>query len=152
MPDQSVPLALLREPSNLTPDVDGSQPFSYPRLVQPVLDRYCVKCHAENADKAPNLAREPIVHNWYASYESLVYKFGFTNYHDAYRTTPGQFGALASPLYKLLQAGHHDVQLPPEDLHRLTLWLDCTSMFYGVYEKDEGVAQLRGEVARPTLE
>ena len=90
--------------------------------------------------------------NWYASYDSLVHKFGFYDYQDPYRTTPGQFGALASPLYQLLQAGHYDVQLPPEDLHRLTLWLDCTSMFYGVYEKDEGRAQLRGEVAYPTLE
>ncbi len=147
-----MPLALRREPSTLTPDVDGSQPFSYPRLVQPVLDRHCVKCHADNPDKAPNLARDPIVRNWYASYDSLVPKFGFYDYHDPYRTTPGQFGALASRLYQLLQAGHYDVQLPAEDLHRLTLWLDCTSMFYGVYEKDEGLAQLRGEVAHPTLE
>jgi hypothetical protein len=44
-----------RPPSPLEPDVDGSNPFSYPRLVQPVLDRHCVECHAEK-DKAPNLA------------------------------------------------------------------------------------------------
>ena len=41
---------------------------------------------------------------------------------------------------------------PLEDLHRLTLWLDCCSMFYGVYEREGGLAQLRGEIARPTLE
>jgi hypothetical protein len=151
-PSQIVPLALRRAPSALSPDVDGSRPFSYPRLVQPVLDRHCVKCHADNPDKAPNLARDPIVRNWYASYDNLVHKFGFYDYRDPYRTTPGQFGALASRLYQLLQAGHYDVRLPAEDLHRLTLWLDCASMFYGVYEKDEGAAQLRGEVAYPTLE
>jgi len=32
------------------------------------------------------------------------------------------------------------------------LWLDCLSVFYGVYEKAGGEAQLRGEIARPTLE
>jgi hypothetical protein len=37
-------------------------------------------------------------------------------------------------------------------MHRLTLWLDCSTMFYGVYEKDRGEAQLRGEIALPTLE
>ena len=46
-----------RPPSRITPDVDGSNPFSYPRLVQPVLDRTCVDCHAKHADKAPNLGR-----------------------------------------------------------------------------------------------
>jgi len=35
---RSVPLALQHEPSKLKPDVDGTNPFSYPRLVQPVLD------------------------------------------------------------------------------------------------------------------
>lgn len=147
-----LPIALRRAPSELTPDVDGSRPFSYPRLVQPVLDRHCVKCHADNADKSPSLAREPIARGWYASYHSLAPKFGFYDYKDSYRTTPGHFGALASPLYHLLQQGHYDVKLPPEDLHRLTLWLDCTTMFYGVYERNEGEAQLRGEIAYPTLQ
>ncbi len=148
-----VPLALKRGPSKLLPDVDGSAPFSYPRLVQPVLDRNCVKCHEENRDKkAPNLAAEPIANNWFASYNSLVENFGFHDYRDDYRTTPGQFGAKASQLYQLLQQGHYDVRLSQEDMHRLTLWLDSTSMFYGVYEREGGLAQLRGELAKPTLE
>ncbi|MFH1267848.1 MAG: discoidin domain-containing protein, partial [Planctomycetota bacterium] len=45
------PLALRRPPSSIQPDVDGTAPFSYPRLVQPVLDRHCVTCHAEHPDK-----------------------------------------------------------------------------------------------------
>jgi hypothetical protein len=146
------PLALQRPPSRLTPDVDGSNPFSYPRLVQPVLDRHCVECHAKTPDKAMNLSREPLVRNWFASYNNLVPQFGFYDYGDAYRTTPGQFGARASKLYQLLQKGHYDVKLSDEDLHRLTLWLDCASMFYGVYEREPGQAQLRGEIAWPTLE
>ena len=155
-------LALRRAPSSLQPDVDGTNPFSYPRLVQPVLERNCVACHAKSPDKAPRLDAEPLPHGrsrYFASYLSLAPKFGFYNYGgrdwaDAkwYRTTPGQFGAHASKLYALLQAGHHDVKLSPEDLHCLTVWLDSCSLFYGVYEKEGGEAQLRGEVARPTLQ
>jgi len=52
----------------------------------------------------------------------------------------------------ILDRGHHDVKLPPEDFHRLTLWLDSASMFYGVFEKKPGEAQVRGEVVRATLE
>jgi hypothetical protein len=152
VPSGSLPLALRRPPSRLQPDVDGSNPFSYPRLVQPVLDRHCVECHEQHADTAPNLGREPITRNWYASYNSLIERFAFHDYGHGYRTTPGQFGARASELYKLIQEGHYDVQLSDEQLHRLTLWLDCSSMFYGVYERDGGLAQLRGEVALPTLE
>ncbi|MBT4817322.1 MAG: hypothetical protein HON70_16580, partial [Lentisphaerae bacterium] len=69
-----------------------------------------------------------------------------------YRTTPGEFGARASKLYHLLVKGHHGVKLPPEDLHRITVWLDSCSLFYGVYEKEGGLAQLKGKIARPTLE
>ena len=69
-----------------------------------------------------------------------------------YQTTPGQFGARASPLYQLLRKGHYDVHLPPEAMHRLTVWLDSCSLFYGVYEEEGQQAQLRGEIVRPTLE
>lgn len=146
------PLAMRRPPSRLRPDVDGSNPFSYPRLVQPVLDKQCVQCHAEKSATAPNLAREPLARNWYASYNSLAQKFGFHEYDDRYRTTPGHFGARASGLVALLEKGHYDVKLGDEEMHRLTLRLDCMSMFYGVYEKEGGQAQLRGEIVRPTLE
>jgi len=37
-------------------------------------------------------------------------------------------------------------------LHRITLWLDTSSMFYGVYAKEGGEAMLRGEDPKPTLE
>jgi len=151
---KATPLALRREPSRLSPDVDGSNPFSYPRLVQPVLDRNCVECHAkkENTGKAPNLAKEPITRNWYASYANLAQRYGFTSYGGPLRTIPGKFGARASKLYEILQKGHYDVKLSPEEMHRITLWLDSCSLFYGVFEKEGGQAQLRGEVARPTLE
>jgi hypothetical protein len=148
----TLPLAMRRGPSTLKPDVDGSNPFSYPRLVQPVLDRHCAGCHADHRDKAPNLGREPLSGRWYASYAALVRDYGFHDYGDGYRTTPGRFGAHASKLYELLQKGHYDVKLSPEEMHRITLWLDCSSMFYGVYEREGGEAQLRGEIVRPTLE
>jgi hypothetical protein len=148
---QAPALALQRPPSEPTPDVSGSHPFSYPQLVQPVLDRHCVDCHQkEVATKAPPLGREPVRGNWYASYHTLL-PFAFTDYGEGYRTIPGRFGARASKLLPLLEKGHYDVELSPEELHRLTLWLDCSSIFYGVYEQEPGVAQLRGEAAEPTL-
>jgi hypothetical protein len=144
-------LALRRAPSAIRPDVDGSIPLSYPRLVQPVLDRHCVKCHAEHPKRPINLAREPIQNKWFASYNSLL-PYAFTNYGNNLRTNPGQFGARAARLTEILAKGHYDVKLSEEESHRIALWLDCCSMFYGVYEKEGGEAQLRGLIARPTLD
>ena len=165
---QSKPLALLRAPSRLQPDVDGTNPFSYPRLVQPVLNKHCVSCHQKNPDKAPRLDAELVqikLNHWwsdgtyYASYVNLTEKYGFYDYggrdfsdERSYHTIPGQFGARASKLYPLLVNGHHDVKLSPEELHRIAVWLDSTSPFYGVYEKEGGLVQLRGGIAKPTLE
>lgn len=163
------PLALRRAPSRLEPGPDGSNPFSYPRLVQPVLDRHCVECHAQAAEVAPPLDARLVQHpgrggmnvatTYYASYLSLAPGFGFYNYGGRdwndpkwHRTTPGEFGARASRLQTLLAQGHYGVRLPPEDWRRLALWLDSCSAFYGVYEPPGGEAQLRGEVVRPTLE
>jgi hypothetical protein len=151
LPITSGLLALTRSASSIRPDVDGTAPFSYPRLVQPVLDRHCVQCHAEHPKKPISLAREPIRRKWYASYNNLL-PFAFTDYGNNLRTIPGQFGARASKLTTILEKGHYDVKLTEEEFHRLIVWLDCCSMFYGVYEQEGGVAQLEGLVARPTLE
>jgi cytochrome c553 len=156
VPAGAVAKAFSRAPSKLEPDHPDSNPFSFPRLVQPVLDKHCAACHAAERAKGtkgvPNLAREPIRRNWYASFNELVPEYGFYNYGDPLRTIPGKFGARASRLYAILKRGHHDVNLSPEEFRRITLWLDCVSPFYGVYEKEGGLAQLRGERVFPTLE
>jgi hypothetical protein len=66
------------------------------------------------------------------------------------RTVPGAFGAKAAKLYQILEAGHNNVQLSQEEMHRIALWLDLTSPFLGVYHDVE--AQLRGETVAPILE
>ncbi len=155
-------LALRRAPSIIKAEVDGSNPFNYPRLVQSVLDKNCVDCHAKH-EKAPNLSGVPgdDKDGYTPSYRSLAEKYGFYfnvsngSFNDPHpiggaRTVAGQFGAQASKLYQMLKAGHHDVQLSKEDMHRITLWLDCNSDFYGSYENT--LAQSRGEVVFPILE
>jgi hypothetical protein len=149
VPSSTLPLAMRRAPSVPVPDVEGSNPFSYPRLVQPVLDSKCVECHAKEK-KSPSLARDPVQNKFFTSYNNLM-KYSFTSYGDACRTIPGKFGSHASSLISLLEKGHYDVKLTPEEFHRFTLWQDCVSMFYGVFEKEPGEAQLRGDIAAPTL-
>ena len=153
-PPAQPPLAMRRPPSKIQPDVDGAKPFSFPRLVQPVLDRNCVPCHVKNK-KAPDLRAGDVPRNrgrWYTSYTNLrKYAFFFDNaVFTTPRTIPGKFGARASRLYQMLAKGHNKLQLSTEDMHRITLWLDCNSDFFGAYKNTE--AQARGEIVQPTLE
>jgi hypothetical protein len=152
------PLALLRGPSKIRPDVDGSNPFSYVRLVQPALDRNCVGCHSK--EKAIDLAGIVEGENgWTRSYNNLAARYGFyfhvsngsinTGVHGGSRTIAGAFGARVSGLLEFMVERHYGVKLSEEDFHRLTLWLDCNSEFYGSYENT--LSQARGEIVYPTL-
>ncbi len=171
---KTTPLAMKRKPSTIAPGPTGSNPFSYPLLVQPVLEAKCVQCHTDYRAKNPASKRLPPrldrevqpfpSHGWmnrptsyFASYISLL-PYGFTSYGAKndwnspkfYRTIPGEFGARASKLYPLL-SNHHNVQLTDDERQRIVLWLDSVCQFYGVYEREGGHAQLRGEIVQPTL-
>ena len=50
----------------------------------------------------------------------------------------------------MLEKGHHKLKLPAEDLHRLTLWLDSNSEFYGAYYKTK--EQAAGKIVLPDLQ
>jgi hypothetical protein len=149
-------MAFQRRASVPEPDVLGTSPLSYPLLVQPVLDKYCVECHGGEADDtAPDLRRGDPADNrrrWFASYINLEpYAFFYDDQSfTAPRTTPGKFGARASPLLQLLDKGHEGVKLPEEDLYRIAVWLDCNSDFFGSYENID--AQAQGKIVLPTLQ
>jgi len=155
----TIPLALRRPPSRIRPDWEGSNPFNFPRLVQPVLDRHCVDCHQEkNALDLTGVIEGK--HGWTRSYANLTEKYGFyfhvsngsinSGVHGGSRTIAGGFGARASRLLEYLDERHYGVNLPEEDFHRITLWLDCNSEFYGAYYNTE--AQARGDVVCPRLD
>ncbi len=172
IPD-SYPTALMRDPSTIEPEtVPGAKPFSYPRLVQPVLDANCVNCHDGN--QAMDLGSSQGLDSFYQSYINLYqggHTFGYDDntyvpeiggvycnqdgddgpeFYCYPRSIPGRVGARASSLYQLLTSGHNGVQLSAEELHRIALWLDLTSQFLGSYH--DVAAQANGEVVEPILE
>ena len=158
------PLALRRGPSKIEPDLPETNPMSFPRLVQPVLDKHCVTCHQKEA-KSPGLsARVGTREDYQRAYAARkIYPSSGKLWSSGYvglmpyiwrpegtRSTPGKVGARGSELYRILEKGHHDLKLPPDDLHRLTVWLDCNANFFGAYHDFDGQAQ--GKAVRPSLE
>jgi hypothetical protein len=145
-------LATRRPASRLQAGPPGSRPFSYARLVQPVLDRDCVRCH----DGSPGPGRSPLLltgrpaGHFSESYKSLKKHVRWYEWGDAsisqVATHPGRLGADASPLTRILDdANHRDIGLSDAARRTLYLWLDANVPFYGTYDPDQQVAQLKGE-------
>jgi hypothetical protein len=152
-------LAAKRPPSVLQPGPDGTQPFSYPRLVQPVLDKHCVRCHdgSEGEGKGKSVLTGDPAGAFSRSYESLKphlrwYEWGGKSIAQAV-TKPGRQGADASPLTRILVDELHakEARLSDEDRSRLILWMDGNVPFYGTYEKEAQTAQRRGDAVPPPV-
>jgi hypothetical protein len=155
-PSNTVALALRRPLSAIAPGPDGSNPFSYPLLVQPVLDRHCTRCHKAGTPKDVNggviLTGEP-ESQFSRSYNALVSRTAYRDSNGPARTRPGQYGSRGSNLAGLLLRGHHQVQLSPQDWERLNTWMDTNAVFYGTFNREDQARQLRGERIRgPELE
>jgi len=156
---RKLPTAMKRAPSEIKQEAEGSYPLSFPRLVQPVLDKKCVGCHEKNRDKkAPSLRGDKFTkkEGWSEAFNTLRGKAwrkhggnGAIVVNRGSYSVPGKVGARESKLYKHLtkKGGHHDLKLTPEEMRRITLWLDCNSNFYGAYLETE--KQAKGEIVKP---
>ena len=151
-------LAITREPSVIAPGPDGSRPLSYPILVQPVLDRHCVRCHSVQKPEGKVILTGEPAGSFSRSYNALVGLVSYSawgnpaNNHEPL-TEPDQFGARASKLIQILDRGHYDSVLSPDDWERIVTWIDANALFYGTFNPQDQARQLRGErIAGPDLE
>ena len=151
-------LALRRPASAITPGPLGGRPFSYVRVVQPVLDKHCAKCHSgPKAKKGILLTGEP--HGAFTrSYVSLMSAKGMVPRYkarDQMQVTPpgGHNAARGSKWLAMLRKGHNKVKLSAAELRRLAMWIDLNAIFYGVNLPEDQAKQRRGElVAMPDVQ
>jgi hypothetical protein len=155
-------LAMERPPTELSPPPWGTASISYERFAQPVLDRYCVRCHDGEAEDAapPNLALRPGHDVFKEPYLTLVGPAGWGNPVSGGQPGYGIAGAIPvesqygqndpkalitlppmqylsckSRLVDLAASGtHYDVQADPTDLHRLIAWVDACCPYMGEEE------------------
>ena len=155
----AVSIASRRRPSAVTPPPADMAPISYPRLIQPILDRNCISCHSgEEGRPSPNLtgAVSGVFTDSYHGLRPYVryYEWGGNNIRYM-STLPGMCGADMSPLTKILDDENHGEKISLSDADRRTiyLWLDANAPFYGVYDRGQQAEQLQGEkVPLPALQ
>jgi len=135
MPALSTLKALQRPPSEIIPVPGTPEIFDYPRDIQPIWDKHCLKCH--NADKYKGHAllsgdQGPMFTH---SYFTLSARLQIADGRDLARGNyaPYTIGSAASFLMDKLNGSHHKVKLSEHELRMVKLWIDASATFPGTY-------------------
>jgi len=138
-PPNVAPSCLRRPPSEPTPPHWGNGGLvDFVKLVQPVLDRHCVKCHG-GADPKKGLDLTGGKTRYFnLAYNNLVDR-GLVHYiwllHGPTKTlAPRSTGAQVSKLLKHIDTDHCGHLLPLEGRQRVYAWIDANIPYYGTYE------------------
>lgn len=141
------------------PRLDYPGAFSFVKTVQPVLDRYCIRCHGLAGPDSEGKERMSLVGS--QAYLNLVGRKLVSwaeSYHETGASKTNDYFAAASPLTALLKSGHQGVALSKDEWSALVVWMDLnvpahSDGGYGFNRDDrrgpapEGEKRLRAAVA-----
>lgn len=148
----SVAGMLGREPDQLQPESWGDGLLDYPSMVQPILDRRCVRCHGGEDGIAGGMDLSGgWTEHFSISYENLTARretqliaywiagidcMNGTAFWSAQRFPPRGHGSGAAPLAELLVSGHDGYiqDLTREERDLLMAWIDTNGVYHGNYD------------------
>ena len=140
-----ITMAMRTGPQSLKPSDGSTRGFSFPKLVQPILDAHCVDCHNREkvSDGESSISLEG---------KGPLDKAGLKYWSDAYKTLadpkyaswispqsappmlgPYAAGAAKSRLIEMLREGHENVELSVEEMNAIACWIDLGVPFSGDY-------------------
>ncbi len=135
------PVQALREaPLRLQPPPWGTEPFDFQRVVQPVLDASCTRCHDGSQPGRSDLRGELDETGVPASYRALieggwVHFFDFTYGMRHFKAEPLSFGTSQSELWRVLaDEAHEEVELDPGGRRALKAWIDLNCPLWPDYQ------------------
>ncbi|HEX2974237.1 MAG TPA: discoidin domain-containing protein [Tepidisphaeraceae bacterium] len=159
-PNQLLPntaqLVLNRPVKKLTPPEWGTGGFNYAKVVQPVLDQWCVKCHSGVNPKAGLDLSGDLTDYFNVSYETLArgrrqsgeaqWDSPWVSWIPTYngfetnilQVAPKRWGSPASKLADVLlrkdAAGNYRTKLDDAGRRRIFAWIDLNVPYYGSSE------------------
>ena len=176
-------LAVARPPQKLTEPTWGSHDgFSFPRVVQPVLDAHCVRCHDEKSvldlsgDRTDyfnvayeNLARRGTQAEHGGDAQGGMAGFGknpYTSWLPSFngcesnilQIEPKTWGSPVSRLADVVISGHPDakgkprVALTADERQRILLWIDLNVPFYGTSQSLQPALRGCRQILPPKLD
>ena len=158
----ALPELLGREPARLEPESWGSGYLDYPDMVQPVLDRRCVRCHGGEEGIAAGLDLSGgWTEHFNISYENLANRcetqlvaywiagidcMNGTAFWSSQLFPPRGHGSGSAPLAELLVRGHEEYvpDLTRTERDLLMAWIDTNGLYYGTWDSTEAGCAIRG--------
>ncbi len=170
-PAAARPSASLHAAQELQEPDWGVTGFSYPRIVQPVLDRHCVECHDARSSldlsgdrtdffnvSYENLARAKTGAESGRDHNGNMANFGrnpYTSWIPSFNGTesnildiqPGTWGSPVSKLAEVVISGHRTtngtarVKLTLAEQQRILMWIDLNVPFYGTSQSRQPLLQ-----------
>jgi len=149
-------LALNRPADEITEWYGPMRGFSYPREVQPVIDRHCVGCH--NGQPRPDgttladLRGSVKISDWKlvtagnGGNRGGKFSVGYAELHrycrrpgiesDYHMLEPMEYHADSTQLVQMLKKGHYNVNLDAEGWDRLITWIDLNCPYHGTWGEE----------------
>jgi hypothetical protein len=138
-PSRETSSAMLQLPQRLQPPSWGTEPFDYQRVVQPVLNAQCIRCHDGREPDRIDLRGTLDANRVPASYRALieggwVHYFDFTYGVRHFKAEPLSFGTLQSRLWAVLADKHHEeVSLREPETRAVKTWIDLNCPLWPDY-------------------
>jgi formylglycine-generating enzyme required for sulfatase activity len=128
-------LASRKGPQDLTPwsKVGRIYGFNFNSEIQPILDTYCVGCHDGGKKDRPNY-KNTTGGDFSVSYRGLhpyVRRPGPES--NLHMLNPMEYHTSTSPLFQMLEKGHHGVKVDDESMRQLATWADLNVPFHGTW-------------------
>jgi formylglycine-generating enzyme required for sulfatase activity len=174
-------MAARKKPQEIKEWFGKERGFSFAHEIQPILDRACVSCHNTTRPALINLTGNSRITDWHSQISGRAdpsyggnFSVSYANLHryvrrpgiesDMDMLAPMDVHADQTELMQILQKGHHNVKLSPEELERFACWIDLNAPFHGrrsdiaTYNRTEESRKLRAiyaqlfDVQEPDLE
>jgi len=138
-PNASAAARLRRPPDRITPPSWGDGPVDFVAQVQPVLDRYCVECHAGAAPDGDVDLSGDKTRLFNMAFETLVFTPDLVARYHINPGPTGNFPPLASGSYvsrltKLVEEEHEGVKVDDLSRRKIYTWIDANVPYYGTWE------------------
>lgn len=122
--------------------------FSFRHEVQPVLDRACVACHSDATSGRPYFKGDRMLTDWTSNISGAMWGNAGGTFSESYyqlsryvrrpgiesdiaMLAPMDVHADQTELFRILNHGHHGVELTTEEREKLACWIDLNAPYHG---------------------
>jgi len=130
-----LPIAMTKDAVFPEPVINMPLVIDFPRDIQPILDRNCVKCHNPEIRKGGILLtgdRGPVYSH---SYFNLMAHFQVNDglNHPYPLNKPGMVGDKFSKIIEKIENGHGKVNLTENEIQTIRYWINTGALYPGTY-------------------